>query len=327
MAKIKKTLYLCVLSLILALNSAYAADSAKYEDKNKKDESAPATAPAPLFDYAFGGKLMSDYISRGITQTNHSPGATAYGELRLNPADWLQAYAGTQFWRTELPTQPTGELDLYGGLRPTFGNFSADLGYIYYLYPNNGRQYWTNTNNNITYLAPAGALCPAGNWCAITPKDPSYYELYFKPGYNFTEALNIGTNSFYSPNYGNTGPKDFYNSVVAKYTFTPNWSVSGEFGHQSFTNQKGLYNYAKLYSYETWNAGVTYTYGIASLDVRYSGSDLSKAKCYTNGSDPKGNLIGQVATGRSNWCDTRVMATFSVDLTSKDVDGFLGKKP
>jgi opacity protein-like surface antigen len=44
---------------------------------------APAAPPNP-WDVAFGGGITSDYIFRGITQSNHRPSVTAYFEPRYN---------------------------------------------------------------------------------------------------------------------------------------------------------------------------------------------------------------------------------------------------
>src|ERR1700751_5724745 len=80
----------------------------------------PAPPPSP-WDIAFGGGLMSDYNFRGISQSNKGSSGTAYAETRytVNP-NW-QLYAGSQYWAVTLPTNPTCECDLYGGIRPTFG--------------------------------------------------------------------------------------------------------------------------------------------------------------------------------------------------------------
>ena len=46
-------------------------------------KAAPApVAKTPDFDIAFGGGIASDYIFRGITQSNHGASATAYFEPR-----------------------------------------------------------------------------------------------------------------------------------------------------------------------------------------------------------------------------------------------------
>ena len=60
----------------------------------------------------FGGKLMTDYIARGVTQSDHKPAVTAYGELRYNATDAIQLYAGTQLWSVKLPTDPAVEADI-----------------------------------------------------------------------------------------------------------------------------------------------------------------------------------------------------------------------
>ena len=40
---------------------------------------------------------MSDYVFRGVTQSNHKPSVTAYFEPRYNVTKDLQLYVGTSF--------------------------------------------------------------------------------------------------------------------------------------------------------------------------------------------------------------------------------------
>src|SRR5436190_20210938 len=96
---------------------------------------APPPPPPSPWDIAFGGALMTDYNFRGISQSNKGESVTAYSETRytVNP-NW-QIYAGSQYWAVTLPTDPTCKCDLYGGVRPTFGAWAFDFGYIYYWYP------------------------------------------------------------------------------------------------------------------------------------------------------------------------------------------------
>ena len=270
--------------------------------------------PAPVvstdgFDYAFGAKIQSDYISRGITQTNHQPGVTAYGELRYNIGD-TQLYAGVQPWSVKLPSNPAAEIDLYGGVRQTWGALTVDAGAIYYAYPNNTRQYFVN--GNVTALTPFAGATPTG------AKDPSYYEVYIKPTYTINDMFSVGANAYYSSNWTNVKAEDFYLSGTAKVNLPENFSISGELGYQYLGTSSVTYGPTKYKSYTTWNVGVSYVYKVATLDLRYYGTNLSKSNCYINSSDPKGNVVGGVATFRSNWCDQRVMASLSFDLTSKD---------
>jgi hypothetical protein len=287
---------------------------------------------------------MSDYISRGITQSDGTPSATVYFEPRYNIGD-TQLYVGIQPWKTNLPTNPFGEVDLYGGIRQTWGKLSVDVGGIYYWYPNNQNQYWTSGTAipfapGATLLNPANtttAQCTVNGFCATTARDPSFLELYFKPSYNFTDSFSLAGNLFYSPNWGNynlgtTGGRgggfsSLYVSALPKYTFGDSgFSVSGELGYQALGSLRPLTIYNplatafKFPSYWTWNVGVSYAWQNLTADLRYYGSNLSKAQCYVVSSDPSGNKVGQPFTGVSNWCGQRIMATLSVDFTyGKDI--------
>ncbi|OYW33448.1 MAG: hypothetical protein B7Z41_05355, partial [Rhizobiales bacterium 12-66-7] len=66
------------------------------------------------------------------------------------------------------------------------------------------------------------------------------------------------------------------------------WYVSGEFGHQwldtssynySVTNFAGITYDQSIPGYNWWNAGIAFTYKAATLDLRYSGTDLSGNDC------------------------------------------------
>jgi hypothetical protein len=272
----------------------------------------PAPASTDGFDYAFGGKLQSDYISRGITQTDHGPGATAYGELRYNLGN-TQFYAGTQIWSTRLPTDPAAEVDLYGGVRETIGPVTVDAGAIYYEYPDNRTQYFVNG---------LGFTCVNANTCAGVPTtaaDPSYLEIYAKPTWTVNDMLTLGANLYYSPNWTNVHANETYLSGTAKITLPANFSVSGEFGHEFLGTSSVAFGPTKYVSYDTWNAGISYAFKVFTLDVRYYDTNLSKAACYINSSDPHGNIPGTVATGVSNWCGSRVMVSLSADLTSANL--------
>ena len=81
-------------------------------------------APTPAFDpwdIAFGGAVMSDYVFRGITQSNHQPSVAAYFEPRYNVNKDLQLYIGTSAESISFANHAAAEVDIYGGVRPTFG--------------------------------------------------------------------------------------------------------------------------------------------------------------------------------------------------------------
>src|SRR3954454_3722224 len=80
--------------LILSVVAAVAlATPALAADLKFKAPPPPAPPPSP-WDVAFGAGIQSDYIFRGITQSNHKPSVNAYFEPRYNITPYLQLYAG-----------------------------------------------------------------------------------------------------------------------------------------------------------------------------------------------------------------------------------------
>lgn len=55
---------------------------------------------------------MSDYIFRGVTQSNHKPSVTAYFEPRYNFTKDLQAYVGTSFESISFANRAAAEVDI-----------------------------------------------------------------------------------------------------------------------------------------------------------------------------------------------------------------------
>ncbi len=273
----KKILSLAVIAATFA-GSAIAADL----PSKKKPLAAPVVVSP--WDFVVGAGITTDYISRGITQSNHAASISATAEVNYAFSSTWQAYANAAGYSIKFsPTaaSPSVELDTAAGVRGTFGAFTTDVGVIAYNYPN----------------SPVG------------PK-PAYGEIYGKAGYAVTEAFSVGANYFYSPNYANLATNGQYVSVTAKYVLPANFAVSGEFGRQILgTTKNGGFLDAgtKLVSYNLYNAGVSYTYKFATLDARYYGTSLSKANC----------LVDNASL--SSYCGQRFVGTLSFAFTAKDV--------
>jgi uncharacterized protein (TIGR02001 family) len=292
--------------LVLTVGLAGAASAADVPSRSATPPPPPTAASA--FDFAFGAKIMTDYISRGITQSNRHPAVTAYGELRYNPVDWLQLYAGGQAWSVKLPTDPALELDGFVGIRPTFGPVAFDFGFIYYGYLNNSRQFFIDGAGVTTLTQVPGSI-------PTTPKNPGWWEIYGKASYTWNDMVTAGGNLFWSPSWVNTGAHATYVSATLKVALPHGFAISGEFGRQYLGTSNVSLGPTKYVSYNTWNAGVSYTYKVATLDVRYHGTSLNKAQCWLNSSDPAGNPVGVVANGLSKWCGNRIMASLAFDLS------------
>ena len=298
-----------------------------------------AKAPAPFdpWDIAFGGAAMNDYVFRGITQSNHQPSVTAYFEPRYNVTKDLQLYVGTSTESISFANRAAAEVDIYGGVRPTFGAFALDFGVWGYLYPG-GRC----ADNTLTGGIPGGNVCPVstdtvflanGN---VMKKDVSFFEVYGKGNYTVNDNWQFGINEYYTPNFLNSGAWGNYASITGKYTAPATtfgnsgvgMYVSGEFGRQWLGTSDSFYGFLPNFpngipyaSYDTWNIGIGFTYKVFTLDIRYSDTDLSKGNCnaFTSAFNASGNTsvtaINPGGAG-SNWCGAAGIAKLSVDLTA-----------
>src|SRR5436305_5585029 len=120
---------------LLATTLAMVSAPPLAADMSLKAAKAPPPPTFEPWDIAFGSALMSDYIFRGITQSNHKPSVTAYFEPRYNINKDLQLYAGVSGESIDFPNRAAAEIDFYGGFRPTFDKFAFDFGLWYYWYP------------------------------------------------------------------------------------------------------------------------------------------------------------------------------------------------
>ncbi len=327
---------LIIFAALLATTSAASA-----ADLSLKAPASPAPAPAPFepWDIAFGSGIVSDYIFRGVTQSNHQPSVTAYFEPRYNVTKDLQLYVGTSAESIDYANRAAAEVDVYGGIRPTFGAFALDFGVWGYLYPGG-----SCTDNVLTGGIPGGNVCPVststifladGN---VMKKDVSFFEVYGKGNYTVNDNWQVGVTEFYTPSFLNSGAWGDYASITAKYTAPGNlfgksgvgMYVSGEFGRQWLGTTDAFYGtgpgtlfaggipYA---SYNTWNIGIGFTYKVFTLDIRYSDTDLSKGNCnaFTSAFNATGTTnvtpINPGGAG-SNWCGAAGIVKLSADLTA-----------
>src|SRR5216684_8851863 len=129
MGIVMKKLVLLATALAMVTGSAFAADMPL---KAVKAPPPPAFEP---WDVAFGSAIMNDYIFRGVTQSNHNPSVAAYFEPRYNVTKDLQLYIGTSVESISFSNRAAAEVDVYGGIRPTFGAFALDIGVWRYPYP------------------------------------------------------------------------------------------------------------------------------------------------------------------------------------------------
>jgi uncharacterized protein (TIGR02001 family) len=342
MGIVMKKMVLLATTLAMISGSALAADMAV---KAK----APPPAPFDPWDIAFGSAIMNDYIFRGVTQSNHKPSVAAYFEPRYNINKDTQLYIGLSGESISFPNHAAAEIDIYGGIRPTFGMFAFDFGLWGYLYP--GGQCFGGVGPGATNSCAAfgqGIDFGLGNGLPINgnfiKKNMSFYEGYAKVNVTLNDMFQIGANEYYSPNFMNLGAWGDYASITGKFTAPSStfgssgvgMYVSGEFGRQWLGTSDSFYGttVATAFggpfprgiqepSYNTWNIGVGFTYKVFTLDLRYSDTNLSKASCNAFTSDHTttnfnvANITAINPSGfGSNWCGATGIVKLSADLTA-----------
>lgn len=244
MAESRKVLSLVGASgiALLALTSAAFADGGSIKD-------APAE-PARQFTYSFSITGTSDYVFRGISQTDNDP--TIQGSIGIGYGIF---YAGA--WASGLDWACAGcnaadaeiEIDWYGGIKPTWGKATFDFGVIYYTYP--------------------GASDPG--------LEVDYVELKAGVSGEVLSKLTAGAVAYYSPEFAaKTGEVWTFEGTLA-YALPKVWIfdpiVSGLVGYE--VGQDAAYNGPGSDNYTYWNAGLALVVEKFTFDFRYWDTDLT----------------------------------------------------
>ena len=82
-------------------------------------------------DVAFSAAAASDYVFRGVSQTESDPAVSAGVDVTQG-LFYAGAWAGNVSFAGDADTD--AEIDLYAGVRPEFGGFDWDFGVVSYFY-------------------------------------------------------------------------------------------------------------------------------------------------------------------------------------------------
>lgn len=211
------------------------------------DEAAPAAEDKGPHTFTANVGLVSDYIFRGISQTQHK--AALQGGFDYSHSSGL--YAGT--WASNVnwvreggyKTNNSLEADFYAGFKGTFADdFSYDAGVLQYYYPGDVVAGFADTNSTEVYAALG--------WKFITLK------------YNYTVSSHLfgwtnATNTLKTQGSG-------YVDLTANYDLGNGWGVVGHVGYQDIKNISSA-------SYTDWKIGATKDLGFGVLGLSYTGTD------------------------------------------------------
>jgi uncharacterized protein (TIGR02001 family) len=326
-----------VLSIVAAVALATPALAADLKMLTK----APPPPPSP-WDFAFGDAIMTDYRWRGITQSAHRGSVAAYFEPRYNFSSTLQGYLGLSGESIDFPNHAAAEIDVYGGIRPTFDKLALDFGGWLYYYP--GGQCWsagTFQVGTLTGGAACGAFNSGNNWqLQALPNGnaakafASFYEIYAKGTYTVNDSWSLGAQAYWSPSVSNSGAPGTYVAGTIKYTAPAGiplpkdvgWYASVDGGYwwlgtsDAFYGTAAFPNGIKYTSFANVDVGFGFTWKVFTLDFRYYTTNLNKGDCNAFTSDHTAafsndfTAINPTGVG-SNWCSQTVVVKLSSDLT------------
>jgi uncharacterized protein (TIGR02001 family) len=259
-------------------------------------EAMPVTSDraANELEFSFRGGFATDYIYRGTTLSDHKPAVGAAVE-----ATFAQLYAGVAVASVKLPTQPAAEISMSGGVRQKIGDIDFDLGVTYFHYP--------------------GEIS--------TSPSTDYWQAAIRADKRIAESLRVAGGFAYSPNVSNTGAWSWYAAggvgIDVPSGLLPadiGVSFTGGAGYSWFGNQSPEFGGFPLPAYLNWQAGVTFTYKIFNLDLRYYDTNLTKENCFVLTGDPNarpGGAVDLVTNPEgltSRWCSATFVAKISFAL-------------
>jgi uncharacterized protein (TIGR02001 family) len=205
-------------------------------------DAEPAAEPEEVPSVSANLGLVSDYRFRGISQTDRDPAIQGGFDYTYNPAS---IYVGT--WLSNIDKDgfvgSPFEWDIYGGWRPKFGDFTLDLGAVYYMYPQGDDHYY-------------GFYVDADSQNTVE----------FKLGgtYDFGVAA-ASVTGYYSDDWFLTDEPAWRIEGGVSIPLPADFALSAKFGYNSFDVPYP----SGADHYQDWSIGLTYAVGGATIGLSY----------------------------------------------------------
>ncbi len=223
---------------------------------------APAAAPEPEFTFTGNVGLYSQYVFRGLTQTNQKPALQGGFDMAHKSGFYAGTWASNISWLSDAyppsapPPAPSASLewDFYGGYKGSLpADFGYDLGVLYYWYPGKYPSNYTSPNTTELYAA-------------LTWKFLSFK--YSWSANDKTFGIPDSRGSQYLDLTASYDIIDKVNDAIGKVT------VFGHVGKQYFHN-------SSIYDYSDWKIGAsTEVYGV-TVGIYGTGTNAQES-AYTN---------------------------------------------
>lgn len=245
--------------IALALVSVFAAPAFA-------EEAAPAS---PL---SFNVGVVTDYVFRGISQSQHKPALQAGIDYAHSSGLYVGAWGSTIKWvdRKDYTFKKDNdlELDLYGGYKGAVGDFTYDVGLIRYYYPGKFKVDGTKPLNAVGPDTTEAYV--AVGWKFVTLK---YSEAISKNfiGWGGTGGQNgaVATDRSKGSNY---------TDLTITYPIDETLNVIAHVGHQNVTKN----SYA---NYTDYKLGVTKDFGFGVAGLAYTDTNARYKAGLVNNAD------------------------------------------
>ena len=193
--------------------------------------------------------MTSDYIWRGMSQTSTDPAIQGGFDAAYKLNDNLGIYAGA--WGSNVDFGTAGddtdlELDTYGGLQGSLGNWSWKLGGIYYSYPGHEKGYHY-----------------------------PYGEVVVQLGYDL-EVASLTLQGAYSPQFFGHSGDEYHLALAGSIPLKAGFSLTAGAG-RTWVDDKLAWGTPSWFD---WNTGISYSYKVFTISALYSDTDLGKHECF-----------------------------------------------
>ncbi|WP_242112815.1 TorF family putative porin [Luteimonas aquatica] len=198
--------------------------------------------------------LTSDYVFRGVSQTDEDPALQAGIEYAHDSGFYLGAWGSNISWLSDIPGDVSSslELDGYLGYRGKAGEaVSYDVGVLSYYYPGDFPDGFSRADTTELYLG-----------ATLAPTEALSFGL--KYSYALTELFG------YSDSDGSG-----YLDASLNWTFSPGWTLNLHGGKQWIEKNAD-------FEYTDWKVGLTKAFDNGfSIAAAYTDTDADEA-LYTN---------------------------------------------
>jgi len=211
----------------------------------------PAPPPEAKPDYTIAGNfgIYSQYVFRGLTQTDRKPAAQGGFDYANTNGIYLGTWASNISWLHDAGVCNHGcslEWDFYGGWKYAINDdWGTDIGLLYYYYPGSYVDGATNPDTTEIYAAVSW------KWASL------------KYSYSLDHTFGVPDNAGYI-------------DLSANYPINDAWTLNAHVGRQDYKGStNGVSN--DVFDYTDWKLGVTWAVNGYNIGAYYTDSNARDA--------------------------------------------------